>query len=203
MKQNKLFGLVLAGGLSKRMGEDKSEIAYHGLPQYEYVARLLNKFCNEVFISVNRTANKTSAFALLPDSFLSEGPIAGILTALSAFPRVAWLIAPVDMPALDEPTIEFLLSNRSDRYKITCFTDAEGKNPEPLLSVWKAGVLPELLSYYHTGGRSVRSFMEDFGVNLLHAPNPQALVNINTRKQRVDFDKKMQQKNQSLHEFRS
>jgi molybdopterin-guanine dinucleotide biosynthesis protein A len=194
MKESKIYGLVLAGGLSKRMGEDKSEMVYRQLPQYEHVAVMLQKFCDEVFISVRNPAGKHTAFPILPDQFASEGPIAGILTALAAHPDGTWVTAPVDMPALNEPTVEFLLANRSSRHKVTCFRNSEGQHPEPLLGVWEPGVFSLLLEYYHRGGRSVRTFMEGCGVNLLNAPYPQAIVNINTPEERDEYLKKVQQK---------
>ncbi len=193
MKQNNIHGLVLAGGLSRRMSEDKSDMVYHQLPQYEHVALLLKNFCDEVFISVRNPADKSATFPHITDQFPSEGPIAGILTALCRHPDIPWLIAPVDMPALDDRTLEFLLSSRSALHKITCFRNSEG-SPEPLLSVWEPGVYYNLLQYYHEGGRSVRVFLENNGANLLTAPYPQAIVNINTPEERDDFLKKMQHK---------
>lgn len=193
MKRNKIYGLVLAGGLSSRMGVDKSGMIYHQLPQSEHMAVLLSKFCDKVFISIRNTTDKASSFPLLTDKFPSEGPIAGILTALAAHPDSAWLIAPVDMPALDEPALQFLLSHRSAVHKVTCFRNSAGLHPEPLLSIWEPGVYSTLLQYYNSGGRSVRDFLESCGVHLLNAPYP--LVNINTPEERDEFLKKVQQKN--------
>ncbi len=44
-------GIILAGGQSSRMGQPKSLLEYHGKPQYQYAAELLNSFCAQVFIS--------------------------------------------------------------------------------------------------------------------------------------------------------
>jgi len=48
----KLNGLVLAGGKSLRLGTDKGKINWHGNEQRYYIAELLQKFCDEVFISL-------------------------------------------------------------------------------------------------------------------------------------------------------
>ena len=50
-KQAPLYGLVLAGGRSTRMGQDKSLISYHGKAQREYMADLLGQWCSRTFIS--------------------------------------------------------------------------------------------------------------------------------------------------------
>lgn len=186
MIRNRCFGLVLAGGESKRMGTDKSKLIYHNLPQREHVAGLLKKFCAEVFISVRQPESITS-FPVLPDKFPSEGPLTGIVTAISAKPDVAWLFAPVDMPWLDEETIDFLFNNRLPGFGITCFTDVSGKHPEPLLSIWEPSIFAEVLKYYEEGGRSIRKFIETQGANRIAAPHPEKVINVNTPEQLEQF----------------
>ncbi|MCS6975045.1 MAG: molybdenum cofactor guanylyltransferase [Cyclobacteriaceae bacterium] len=189
MIQNRCFGLVLAGGESKRMGTDKSQLTYHHLPQREHVAGLLEKFCAKVFISVRNPESITS-FPVLSDIFPSEGPLTGIVTAISARPDVAWLFAPVDMPWLDEETIDFLINNRLPGFEITCFTDASGKLPEPLLSIWEPFIFTEVLKYYEEGGRSVLKFIETRRANLITAPHPEKIKNVNTPEQLNQFYRK-------------
>ncbi|MCB0529955.1 MAG: NTP transferase domain-containing protein, partial [Saprospiraceae bacterium] len=43
-----LYGLVLAGGESRRMGTPKSLISYHGMPQYRHAATLLGAYCSKI-----------------------------------------------------------------------------------------------------------------------------------------------------------
>ena len=50
----KLYGLVLAGGLSTRMKTDKGLIAYHGVPQRTYLYKLLKEVCDEAYISIRK-----------------------------------------------------------------------------------------------------------------------------------------------------
>ena len=44
-------GLVLAGGESTRIGMDKAIIDYHGQPKHIHVYKLLEKCCDQVFVS--------------------------------------------------------------------------------------------------------------------------------------------------------
>ena len=64
-----LFGLVLAGGKSQRMGEDKGLINYHGKIQREYMADLLDDICEETFISCRpEQAAEIEHYPTLPDT---------------------------------------------------------------------------------------------------------------------------------------
>src|SRR5688572_25749176 len=94
-------GLVLAGGKSSRMGRDKSLIAFHGKPQRDHLFDLLSGVCSKVFVSCNATQQVPEQLNPLPDRFLIESPLNGILTALSHDPSVPWLVVAVDMPNVD------------------------------------------------------------------------------------------------------
>ena len=50
----KLYGLVLSGGRSTRMGKDKGLINYHGIPQRDYIYNLLNEVCDETYMSIRK-----------------------------------------------------------------------------------------------------------------------------------------------------
>lgn len=186
MTNSGFLGLVLAGGLSIRMGSDKSQLVYQSLPQYEQVARLLELFCRQVFISV-RNPLPALSFPVIADRFPSEGPLAGILSALTEHPGAAWLIAPVDMPALDYPTVDFLVRHHSPAHSVTCFRHPDDHRPEPLLAIWQGHVLPDLLTYYNRGGRSVRRFIESTSAVVLNPPDARTLVNVNTPAEQEAF----------------
>lgn len=53
---DKIYGLVLAGGKSNRMGKDKSRLHYHGQPHALFLYKLLSKFCEKTFLSVRDAA---------------------------------------------------------------------------------------------------------------------------------------------------
>jgi molybdopterin-guanine dinucleotide biosynthesis protein A len=171
-----LNGLILSGGKSIRMGQDKGMINYHGKPQCEYLVDLLKPFCKEVFISAKENKRKNT----ISDHFDLDSPLNGILSAFHFDPTVAWLTVPVDMPYLNSQAIEFLLRHRDPKKVATCFFDSDGKLPEPLLTIWEAKSKPLLFDFYNSSGFSPRKFLEENDVQLLQAPDAKILKNINT-----------------------
>lgn len=180
-----LNGLILAGGKSIRMGQDKSIINYHGKPQREYLVDLLEPYCLEVFISSKEDKKQNT----IADHFDLYSPLNGILSAFHFDPAKAWLTVPVDMPYLNSQAIEFLLAHRDPKKVATCFLDSDGKLPEPLVTIWEAKSKPLLFDFYNSGGFSPRKFLEENDVQMLQAPDPKLLMNINTTEDLRTFSK--------------
>ncbi|MBT1063389.1 molybdenum cofactor guanylyltransferase [Bowmanella sp. Y26] len=90
-----LIGLVLAGGRSSRMGQDKALLEYHGHSLLQQAQQLLQKSgCERVLISRNQ-------LGFVQDLVKDAGPLGGIHSALTQANNLdELLIVPVDMPFL-------------------------------------------------------------------------------------------------------
>lgn len=173
-----LNGLVLGGGRSSRMGKDKASLDYYGQPQKHHVFQLLEKFCDLVYYSANSQA--TPENTTIADAYPFQGPLNGILSAFKHSPETAWLTVPIDMPLVDEAIIQFLIDQRDTKRVATCFYDSEGKQPEPLLTIWEPSCAVLLKSFYDEGKISPREFLKTANIKLLQIPDRKALTNINT-----------------------
>lgn len=99
-----IVGLVLAGGRSSRMGEDKALMRFGGRTLLERSVEVLQSAGAErVAISGTRTGG-------IPDRWPGAGPVGGIASAADALPDGEWLVIPVDMPRLHERVLRPLLS---------------------------------------------------------------------------------------------
>ena len=74
-----LYGLVLAGGKSLRMGTDKSLLNYHGKSQREVMFDMLSGYCSVVYLSVNQ--NQNTYLPHIIDETEAAGPLGGIVSA--------------------------------------------------------------------------------------------------------------------------
>jgi molybdopterin-guanine dinucleotide biosynthesis protein A len=182
-----IYGLVLAGGRSSRMGRDKGLIVYNDKPQREYIADLLRKFCAQVYVSCKTREYIPAELNPLPDQFELESPLNGILSAFRKNDTVAWLTVPVDMPYVDEAALAYLLNHRDTNKMATCFVDSDGKHPEPLLALWEARAAAPLKKYYESGGISPREFLKQQNILLLKPPDKRIYQNINTPDELNDF----------------
>ena len=177
-----LKGLVLAGGKSMRMGEDKGLIEYHGRPQREHLAQLLSKFCSETLISTN--ASMDSDFMPLKDSFVGLGPLSGILSAFRHDPNAAWLVVATDIPLVDEKTLHQLVDSRNTSKVATSFHNPETNFPEPLITIWEPRAYPRLLQFLSMGYTCPRKALINSDIEELTLTNPEVLSNANTPEER-------------------
>ena len=184
---SKINGLILAGGRSRRMGRDKSLITFHNKPQREYLFDLLNTLCDKVYTSCKKGDEVPFSLNPLPDEFEIESPLNGILSAFNQNLETAWLTIPVDMPAVNLETLNYLISNRSINHIATCFFDSEGKNPEPLLTLWEPQSASLLKQFYEAGNISPRDFLKQSNANILPVPDKRVLRNINSPDELTDF----------------
>lgn len=177
----KLNGLVLAGGKSVRMGEDKGAIDYHGKPQREYMADLLNEFCEETFVSVRENQGVISNYELLEDTFTGLGPFGAIASAMRKNPNTAWLVVACDLPLLDEKTLQFLVENRNPSKVATAIYNPETDFPEPLITIWEPRSYQVMLNYLTQGYSCPRKILINAEIELLKIEDVKVLLNVNDK----------------------
>lgn len=139
--------LVLAGGLSTRMGRDKAFLLYNGEPQVRRVARMLTSIAPPTYVSIRAAQADHPVFSglrLLPDQDEGIGPLAGLLSAFREDPLSAWLVVAVDMPFLSERSLRRLVEHRDPDSFATAFRNPEIDAPEPVCTIYEPRILPIL-----------------------------------------------------------
>lgn len=179
-----LKGLVLAGGKSKRMGHDKTLIAWHGKEQRYHAADILLQLCSEVLIScrAEQAGEIAAPYKALPDTYENMGPYGGILTALSTDKEAAWLVVASDLPLLDELILYQLVAERDPAQIATTFESPHDGLPEPLITIWEPAAREVLLSYLEEGLTCPRKALlrNIERVKLIRPATAEKLINANT-----------------------
>ncbi len=186
-----LFGLILAGGESRRMGEDKALLAYHGRSQVAYLADLLAPLCTATYVSRRPDQGEipegNRGIPILFDTFLEMGPMGGVLSALRAFPHAAWLVVACDLPWLDSAALEALVAARNPFRQATAFLQSDGA-PEPLCTIYEPRIYRVALGRLAEGRTSLRSLLRSDVSTLLEPPCPEALRSLDTPQEFSRFE---------------
>lgn len=179
-----LYGLVVCGGQSSRMGSDKSLLRYHTLPQRYHVSHLLEAFCERVFLSCNEQqipgiGPGYSFFSDLP-AYAGHGPMSALLTAFHHFPDAAFLVLGCDYPFLDLGHIRPLIDNRDPKKNVIAFSREGSSFPEPLLALYEPSVKPLLETFLRQGNDSLSRLIRQADAALLPALPAEAYESVDT-----------------------
>lgn len=161
------------------MGRDKAEIAYHGMPESERVAKLLATVCMEVHESI--AFGSEPAPGLLVDLEADLGPIAGLRAAFAYRSDVAWLVLACDMPRFSKEAMDQLLSARSPGQAATAFVATDGE-PHPLAAIYEPAVAAIVGE-----AASPRSLLKQVDAALVRAADPQWLCSVDSPADANDF----------------
>ena len=189
MAAKPVFGLVLAGGESRRMGQDKALLSRDGQSQLAHIVALLDDVVDEVFVSTRRQQQhdpERSRYRQIIDRFDGIGPVAGILSALQEHPHADWLIVACDLPNIDTETLRFLLENAAPDEPLTAYKSSYDGLPEPLCALYRSGAAAIVADFVDQGIVCPRKILIRSDARLLEQPDPRSLDNINTPEDLAD-----------------
>jgi molybdenum cofactor guanylyltransferase len=127
--------IILAGGLSTRMGSNKALISYQGKPLIRYPLDLVSSFPGNILISANNNDLGFLGLQIVNDRINVKAPLAGIHAGLKAS-RTAWnLVLTCDMPHVTRELIN----------KMSLALDADLK----LVLPQHNGFIEPLCGFYH------------------------------------------------------
>lgn len=179
MDRSNITGVILAGGRSSRMGEDKGLIDINGQPLFEHIAQRLHPQVGEILISCNRNSERygrnNQTVPDLKQDF--SGPLAGMLAALSVSKTEWILFVPCDVPDFPIDLSERLFAGLSGQ-KAAYVRDPEREHPT--LCLLNRSLLPALTSYLENGDRKLMIFLHNIGANSVLFSESAAFFNLNT-----------------------
>ncbi len=112
MQNNRVTGIILAGGKSNRFGTDKTRFIYREKPLIEWVKEALVPVCCECVVGTG-SPDRLGIEGLrnIPDRYENCGPLGGIFSCLEASRYADNLVAACDLPGLHPDLFRFLLQN--------------------------------------------------------------------------------------------
>ena len=178
-----LYGLVLTGGKSERMGKDKALLHYKGKAHAAYIYDLLNEYCDKTYLSSkagqwdNTELSELNSLVDIKDGL---GPTSGIWTALDTHKDAYWLIIACDLIYFSHDIIQTLLQNIDVGKTAICFKNKEKHFPEALCALYT----PEAYKLFETAiannTRCPVKILKDGDCKILEQTGNIDLANINS-----------------------
>jgi molybdenum cofactor guanylyltransferase len=194
MKNADITGLILAGGLGKRMsvdgqGTEKALTSFRGRPMIASVIERLLPQVGTLIINCNVSASLYATVApqdtiFVPDSLKGyAGPLAGLHAAMQVA-RTEWLLmVPCDSPFL--PTAlaqELLIAARAANADVATVRTALQTHPVFMLA--RRSLLPSLQRFLDQGDRKIDRWSKSEAFVEHVFPDEAAFSNINTLAER-------------------
>ena len=119
--------MLLAGGKSSRMGQNKAELFYQGKTFVDYSIEKAEKLgINRIYLSGNQKVKKE--VQIIQDIYQEKGPLGGIHACMKEIKTPYCLVLPVDVPQIPIEVLECMLN-----YHESHGQNAEGKQLPLLL----------------------------------------------------------------------
>jgi len=186
----RVTGVILAGGMSTRLGRDKAVEPLAGQPLIGRVLSMLSDVTDTSVVVVNDEARGAELplpedVAVAVDAYPDSGSLGGIFTGLQAASADWALVVACDMPFLNPTLLARMLELRADHDVIAPVLDGR---PEPTHALYSKACLPHMEERLQHGKLKITGFYEDVGVryitedevNLLD-PDRLSFFNVNTQ----------------------
>jgi molybdenum cofactor guanylyltransferase len=190
--QTKVTGVILAGGLARRMNnQDKGLIRFKGQPMVSYAIAAMNAVADHTVINANRNIPEYQAFGLpvvsdQTDCF--DGPLAGVLTAMMFAETCVLLVMPCDSPLVKTEHLQKLLSIREAAYADVAVA-FDGERLHPVFLAIKVALMPSLQDYLQSGQRKIDTWIQQHKlVKADFSAEPEIFININSMSELSDLE---------------
>ena len=173
-------GVILAGGLSRRMGGgDKGLLELGGKPMLRHVIDRLSPQVADVIINANGDPARFAAFGLPVVADTIEGfvgPLAGVLSGMrwsaKHVPDARWIVtAPGDAPLLPRDLVERLVEAVPEDGKRGISLAQSGGELHPVIGLWPVALAQDLEEQLRQGVRKVLHWVERHGMTAVAFPS--------------------------------
>lgn len=109
-----MTGIILAGGKSSRMGQDKGLLLYEGMPLIQYAIDAIKPVAETVLIVTSNDEYTQFGYPLIADVYKERGPLSGIYSGLISSKSENNIVLGCDMPNLTTELLKYLVSQVKD-----------------------------------------------------------------------------------------
>lgn len=198
-----LSAIILAGGRSSRMGQDKALLEVRGVPMLQLVYDTAQAVCKTVYVVTpwqeryqhllpascqfvqevpllgeHTEDNTSSSKATLP---LPHGPLVGFAQGLAQVQTNWVLLLACDLPRLRVEVLQTWAAElHGVREEALAILTHHAKGWDPLCGFYRRSCLPTLTDFINQDGRSFQQWLAQLSVQVVPLSDPQMLFNCNT-----------------------
>jgi len=184
--RQKATAIVLAGGKSSRMGQDKNFLPVKGRPMIEHIVNQLAPWFDDVLIGANEPAKfNFLQRRVIPDREPDMGPLMGLSSCLSKSSTELNFVTACDIPRID-PHFLMQMIQAAEDYDIVMPLSPD-RRPEPLLAVYRKSVGAFADQVLSRGGRRPADLFDLVKVKYIDMPAADWYHNVNTPKDYHDY----------------
>lgn len=185
-------GVVLAGGLGRRMGGvDKGLQRFRGKPLVQWAIERFAPQVDELLINANQHLDEYRAlgYPVIPDAIDGfAGPLAGLHRALTEARHDRVATVPCDSPFLPLDLVPRLTA-ALEAHGADLAVARTGDQPHPVFCLCRKGVLPALTAFLAAGGRKIDAWYASLRtIAVAFDDAAAAFSNINTREELQNFE---------------
>ena len=184
MQQN--TAIILAGGKSSRMGEDKALLPIGNTPLIQHIINQLQEHFDELIIGANNPERFAfTGLKVVPDADKDKGPLMGIYSCLEASSNQLNFITACDIPEMNIDLINRMISLASD-YDIVVPVTKSGYY-EPLFAVYQKNVSKKAKYLLDRNSLRVTNLFNAARVKLVDCGDDDWFQNFNMRKDYISY----------------
>jgi len=187
-----ISAVILAGGKSSRMGQNKALMKIDGVSLIEKIFNEISKISKDIVISSNTEEYNFFNAKIVKDEFKEIGPIAGIYSCLKSIKYQKAIVVSCDIPFINIDFINYLIEN-SQYFDVTisennCFL-------EPLIGIYSKSIISVFEKEIINGNYSIQKIIRKLNINVLKINsdlnfyNENLFLNLNNLE---DFEKAIQ-----------
>ncbi len=187
-----ITGVVLAGGRSRRLGQDKARLPLAGRPLAQWVVEAISPLVGECWLITNQPLKHLGlGFPVLIDAIPGRGALGGLLSAMLIARGSYVLLSACDTPFLRPVLLEAMIAQaRQGNQEVVVCRSRRGL--EPLPGVFSCRLLQRLQAQMQSGDLRLRTLLDSCRTRVLppeevalYDPTELSFFNINTGEEAV------------------
>lgn len=196
--KNSITAIVLAGGQSSRMGQDKALINFRGVPLLKHICLIATECAESVYVITPAIERYQSILpngcqlireVALPGETFPHGPLVGFAQGLAQVQTEWVLLLACDLPYLTASEIQnWSISLATVSPEVIALVPRRNNRWEPLCGFYRRSCLNLLNEFIQQGGRSFQGWLTQHPVEELLVPDSRLLFNCNTPEDLADIN---------------